>query len=104
MRTTFDRGIGSMLAKCAAVCLLILTALPFTAPFATCELTDAALVTLVDDSIADSKSAKCANTAASLPAEIFEIAPVLLLEIHNRPAGVSPVRDSSPSLALPLRL
>jgi len=103
MRTSFDSRIGAMLAKCAAVCLLILTALPFTAPFATCELADSALVTLVDDSNGDAKSAKCAG-AASLPAEIFGMAPVLLLEIHSRRIEGPSVRGGAPSLATPLRL
>jgi hypothetical protein len=92
-----------MLARCAAVCLLILTALPFTAPFATCELADSALVTVVDDSSADSKSARCASLA-SLPAKIFVMAPVLLLEIHSRIAEDSCIREGSPALATPLRL
>ena len=103
MRTSFNSGVGGMLARCAAVCLLILTALPFTAPFATCELADSALVTFVDDSSAGAKSAKGAH-AASLPAEIFEMAPVLLLEIHSRIAEGSCIRAGSPALATPLRL
>ena len=102
MRTSFKRGVGGVLARCAAVCLLILTALPFTAPFATCELADAAIV-LVDDSSGDSKSAKFAG-AASLPTEVFEMAPVILLELHSRLAEGSCLHDGSPSLATPLRL
>jgi len=101
MRTFLESGSSRVAARCAAICLLVLTALPFTVPFATCELTDTALVMVVEDG-ADAHG-KFAHTV-SLPAEIFDITPVFLLAIHSRIDGVFSTHESSHTLATPLRL
>ena len=104
MRTLLKSGSGRVVARCAAILLLILTALPFTAPFATCELTDTALVMLVEEgSTADTQDAKYAH-AVWLPAAIFDLAPVFLLEIHSRIAEGFCALKCSPAPARPLRL
>jgi len=103
MRTLLKSGSGRVVARCAAILLLILTALPFTAPFATCELTDTALVMLVEEGTADTQDAKYAH-AVWLPAVIFDLAPVFLLEIHSRIAEGFCALKGSPALARPLRL
>lgn len=102
MRTFLKRGSSGVVARCAAMLLLLLTALPFTAPFATCELTESALVMLVEDGSADSHAKY--SDSVSLPSEIFDIAPMLLLAVHSRIAEGFCMLQCSPALATPLRL
>ena len=101
MRTFLKSGSSRVVARCAAILLLVLAASPFTAPFATCELTDSAFVMLVEDSAShDGQYAP----AVSVPLAVFDLAPVLLLSIDSRIAEGFGLRESSPSLTTPLRL
>jgi hypothetical protein len=102
MRTFLKSGSSRVVARCAAICLLVLTALPFTAPFATCELSDTALVMLDEDGSGDAHAKY--GPAVSLPSEIFDFAPLLLLAVHSRAPESFCISESCRSLATPLRL
>jgi hypothetical protein len=90
------------LARLAAVCLLVLVACPFTAPFATCALNDAIVPIAFDDDGGDSVAKILADTA--LP--VFATAPALAAGV---PANITHDADGSlcstpPSFPLPLRV
>ena len=96
---------SSTLARAAAWCLLLLIALPFTAPFATCELQNAAVaVSLVEDGDPGAQDHKLAATALPCTGPLVPI--VLAIAPMNLRFGADaarPVADQ-PSTPLPLRL
>jgi hypothetical protein len=104
MRTLALRHfLASRASRVAAVCLLLLIALPFTAPFSTCDLNDALLQTGLDEGSAESLSNKIASDTA-LP--IFGAQPLIVLfgrvDLRiTRAHAISEIPQASPR---PLRL
>jgi hypothetical protein len=89
-------------ARLTAVCLLVLIACPFTAPFATCALYDAIVPIALDDDGGDSVAKILADTA--LP--VFAAAPApaadVLADITHDADGS--LFSTPPSFPLPLRV
>ena len=104
MRTLALRHfLASRASRVAAVCLLLLIALPFTAPFSTCDLNDVLLHAGVDEGSTESLSDKIASDTA-LPA--FGAPTVLALfgSADLRIAPAHAITETSQASPLPLRL
>lgn len=104
MRTlALTQLLATRIARAAAVCLLLLIALPFTAPFSTCDLGDVLLHTGLDEGSTESLSDKIAGDTA-LP--VFRMAPVHAL--FNRLAlSATPARaisETPKASPVPLRV
>jgi len=99
---SFTHRTLARLSQFAAVCLLLLIASPFTAPFATCELNDVVIDIALDDNGGPAAAKILIDTA--LPVFSAGLAP-LVSSIAAFPAdsllALAPLPQSSP---LPLRL
>jgi hypothetical protein len=82
--------MNPVLAKVLAVCLLVLAFLPFTAPFATCDL-----ATLLAGIAGQERPPPAGATSLTTPpsdSQLSQLVPVVRGPARPRPLGPSPVR------------
>lgn len=90
-------------ARAAAMCLLLLIALPFTAPFSTCDLNDVVLHTGLDEGSTESLSEKIASDTA-LPVFRMPPVPVLFDSLALPVTSAHAISETSQPSPVPLRV